>query len=78
MSFLFLIFAAILCVVSLAIILKIIGQRKHLSDNDLRSLSRLNPSDDNYSRIVGHIGQCEQCRNRMDDLQHELDHLVED
>ena len=78
MSLLFLIFAVILGVVSLLIIKKIIGQRKHLSDNDLRSLSRLSPHDADYNRVVSHIGQCERCRIRMDDLQHDLDHLVDD
>ena len=77
MSNLFLILALILAFVSFKIILKIIGQRKHLSDEDLRSLSRISHRDESYNRIISHIGQCERCRNRMDDLQHGLDHLVE-
>lgn len=59
-------------------ILKILSQRKHLTDIELRSISRIRPNHRDYGRIIGHLGQCEKCRQRMEDLEKNIDHLVED
>lgn len=78
MSLIFIILGIVSSVSAAYAILRIINQRKHLTDIELRSISRISPNDKEYGRIIGHLGQCERCRQRISDLENNLDHLVEE
>jgi len=74
----FIIIAILMSNLFLFAVIKIVDQKTHISNEDLHSFSRLNPSEQNEGYIAEHIRKCERCRIQMNDLQHELSHLVED
>lgn len=77
LSLVFIVLLAFFSVSAGYAILKILNQRKHLTDIELRSITRIDPNHRNYDRIIGHLGQCEKCRQHMEDLEKNIDHLVE-
>ena len=63
------------------IIFKIIQQQRHIDDILLEKVTNGTIKDDpNYDRVIGHLGICERCRNRIDELiqgDDLINHLVE-
>ncbi len=77
----------LLLIISLSLVarvmIRIIGQQKCLSDEEIRNymLGRLHGDDDAYHRVIGHLGNCEKCQQRMHDYKpsdHIEDHLIND
>ena len=75
----------LLLFVSLFLVVKVVvsiwDQQKCLSEQDIRDymLGRLYKDEKEYSRIIGHLGNCEKCQQRMldfDENDHIEDHLV--
>jgi uncharacterized membrane protein len=69
--------------VAIGIIIQIIRQQKCLNDNDIRNymLGRLHSNEKEYHRVIGHLGNCEKCQQRMHDYKpsdHIEDHLIDD
>ena len=63
--------------------MQIISQQKCLSEEDIRNymLGRLYKNDKEYQRVIGHLGNCEKCQERMHDFKptdHLEDHLIND
>ena len=63
--------------------MQIIRQQKCLSDEDIRNymLGRLHGNDSEYHRVIGHLGNCEKCQQRMHDYKpadNIEDHLIDD
>ncbi len=83
MSFLFLLLSFLCLAVIIRVIIQIIGQQRCLSDQDIRDymLGRLHKNDKEYHRVIGHLGNCEKCQQRMHDYKssdHIEDHLIDD
>lgn len=79
--FLFLAFIALAAIVK--VLLQIAGQQKCLSDEEIRNymLGRLHGDDEAYYRVIGHLGNCEKCQQRMHDYKPSdniEDHLIDD
>ena len=77
----------ILIAISLAavisVLVKIVRQQKCISDEDIRNymLGRLHDDDSEYHRVIGHLGNCEKCQQRMNDYKPSdsiEDHLIDD
>ena len=65
------------------IISQIFVQQKCLTDDDIRNymLGRLFENDNQYHRVIGHLGNCEKCQQRMHDYKPSdpiEDHLIND
>ena len=63
--------------------IQIINQQQCISDEDIRDymLGRLHDNDNEYHRVIGHLGNCEKCQQRMHDYKpsdHLEDHLIDD
>ena len=74
---------AICLVAVIRIGIQIINQQQCISDEDIRDymLGRLHGNDNEYHRVIGHLGNCEKCQQRMHDYKpsdHLEDHLIDD
>ena len=74
---------AISLVVVIRVIMRIARQQKCISDADIRDymLGRLHDNDTEYHRVIGHLGNCEKCQQRMNDYKPSdtlEDHLIDD
>ena len=68
MNIIFLAISASLIAGAIIAVSTILKNRKHLTEHELKSLPRLRTTDPVYKRIIGHLGVCELCRNRVDEI----------
>ena len=67
--FVVLVILAILSLIAVARILWIIYRNKqHVSDDFLHQMMRNDLSEKVKPRVINHLGQCLQCRNRLNEL----------
>jgi capsular polysaccharide biosynthesis protein len=62
---------------------RVIAQYKHLSDEEVRDVmtNKMDKFGNQYSRIIRHLGLCEDCQNRLhhyDRHENLEDHLIDE
>jgi hypothetical protein len=68
----------IIGVIITIVLVKGVNKRKHLSDDVLSSFLNLQTTHPNYQCITKHIGKCERCQKRLNNIKYEFHHLVDD
>ncbi len=59
-------------------IYKIFKQQAHLTDEDLMTPRYFMPRSPEYNRIIEHLSTCNKCAERMEYLNSEMAHLVDE
>ncbi|MCB0657622.1 MAG: hypothetical protein KDC57_15860 [Saprospiraceae bacterium] len=67
MNLLFLVLAAFLLYTIYKIVLEVLAQREHLTDDTIRALmhGKLRKHEEPYRRALIHLGTCKKCQERL-------------
>ena len=67
MNLLFLVLAAFLLYTIYRIVVEVLAQREHLSDETIRSLlhGKLRKNEEAYRRALIHLGTCQKCQAKL-------------